>query len=190
MTTNKFSSSSTISLLLLTLLTLRISTIADPTPSYDAAAAASGDRRCYSLESTASSWPLSGGKNKTRGGRPAAIWKCDAAWSKECSEAILSIARRPETAEWLRKVRRRIHENPELAFEEIETSRLIREELDRMDVSYRYPLAKTGIRASIGTGAPPFVALRADMDALPIQVIIPPFLSTLFFFCYIYISKI
>lgn len=40
-----------------------------------------------------------------------------------------------------------------------------------MEVSYRYPLAKTGIRAWIGTGGPPFVAVRADMDALPIQVI-------------------
>ncbi|MCI27943.1 IAA-amino acid hydrolase ILR1-like 6-like, partial [Trifolium medium] len=38
-----------------------------------------------------------------------------------------------------------------------------------MEVSYRYPLAKTGIRAWIGTGGPPFVAVRADMDALPIQ---------------------
>lgn len=90
-------------------------------------------------------------------------------------------ARRPEMVEWLRGVRRRIHENPELAFEEIETSRLIREELDGMEVSYRYPLAHTGIRASIGTGGPPFVALRADMDALPIQVIILCVLFSYFF---------
>ncbi|KDP32812.1 hypothetical protein JCGZ_12104 [Jatropha curcas] len=38
-----------------------------------------------------------------------------------------------------------------------------------MDIEYKYPLAKTGIRAWIGTGGPPFVAIRADMDALPIQ---------------------
>ncbi|KAE8666637.1 IAA-amino acid hydrolase ILR1-like 6 [Hibiscus syriacus] len=38
-----------------------------------------------------------------------------------------------------------------------------------MEIDYRYPLAKTGIRAWIGTGGPPFVAIRADMDALPIQ---------------------
>lgn len=90
-------------------------------------------------------------------------------WSEACSEAVLSVARLPETAEWLKRIRRKIHENPELAFEEIETSSLIREELDLMEVSYRYPLAKTGIRAWIGTGGPPFVAIRADMDALPIQ---------------------
>ena len=91
-------------------------------------------------------------------------------WSKACSEAVLRVARRAETVEWIRRIRRRIHENPELAFEEIETSRLIREEMDLMGVRYRYPVAKTGIRAWIGTGGPPFVAIRADMDALPIQV--------------------
>ena len=93
-------------------------------------------------------------------------------WTKECSEQVLEIANRPETVEWLKKVRRRIHENPELAFEEFETSRLVRAELDRLEIMYRFPLAKTGVRAWIGTGGPPFVAIRADMDALPIQVFV------------------
>lgn len=84
----------------------------------------------------------------------------------------MEIANRPETVEWLKKVRRRIHENPELAFEEFETSRLVRAELDRLEIMYRFPLAKTGVRAWIGTGGPPFVAIRADMDALPIQVFV------------------
>ncbi|KAL2339758.1 hypothetical protein Fmac_007698 [Flemingia macrophylla] len=107
-------------------------------------------------------------ENKTRLGASPPVAGCQV-WSPACSEAVLSVARRPETVEWLRGIRRMIHANPELAFEEIETSGLIREELDLMEVSYRYPLAKTGIRASIGTGGPPFVAIRADMDALPIQ---------------------
>lgn len=98
----------------------------------------------------------------------AGLSRCDV-WTEECSEEVMSLARRPETVEWLRRVRRRIHENPELAFEEFETSRLIRDELDRMEIGYRFPLAKTGVRAWVGTGGPPFVAVRADMDALPIQ---------------------
>ncbi|KAK9162281.1 hypothetical protein Syun_003183 [Stephania yunnanensis] len=86
------------------------------------------------------------------------------------SSSILEIARRPETIEWIKSIRREIHEYPELAYEEFETNRLIRRELDRMGVGYRLsPMAETGIRASVGTGGPPFVAIRADMDALPIQ---------------------
>lgn len=66
-------------------------------------------------------------------------------------------------------MRRKIHEHPELAFEEFETSRLIRNELTKMEIDFRFPMAGTGIRATIGSGEPPFVAVRADMDALPIQ---------------------
>ncbi|KAI4307263.1 hypothetical protein L6164_030466 [Bauhinia variegata] len=132
-----------------------------PSASYDGVFFGA-DRSCYkpALQSSMAC------KNQTRRGTPEL--SCDV-WSKACSEAVLRIAQRPETVKWLKAVRRRIHENPELAFEEFETSRLIREELDLMEVSYRYPYAKTGIRARIGTGGPPFVAIRADMDALPIQ---------------------
>lgn len=93
-------------------------------------------------------------------------------WTKACSEAVLHLAKQPDTVSWLKRIRRTIHENPELAFEEIETSRMIRDELDRLEISYRFPMAKTGVRAWIGTGGSPFVALRADMDALPIQVLL------------------
>lgn len=91
-------------------------------------------------------------------------------WTASCSDEILKIAAKSNFLKWIKSVRREIHRNPELAFEEHETSRLIRRELDELDIGYRFPLAKTGIRAAVGTGLPPFVALRADMDALPIQV--------------------
>lgn len=67
-------------------------------------------------------------------------------------------------------IRRKIHENPELGYEEIETSKLIRAELDKLEIPYKYPLAITGVTGYVGTGKPPFVAIRADMDALSMQV--------------------
>ncbi|XP_010545642.1 PREDICTED: IAA-amino acid hydrolase ILR1-like 4 [Tarenaya hassleriana] len=84
-------------------------------------------------------------------------------------QRFLNFAQRDGFVDWMVGIRRKIHEHPELGFEEIETSKLVRAELDKMGVSYKYPVAVTGVVGYVGTGQPPFVALRADMDALPIQ---------------------
>jgi amidohydrolase len=79
-----------------------------------------------------------------------------------------------ETAETLRDyliaTRRHIHENPELSFEEEETSRFVASELRSMGYEPEEGVGGFGVRAVLrGAFAGKTVALRADMDALPID---------------------
>ena len=64
--------------------------------------------------------------------------------------------------------RRDIHKHPELGFEEERTSGLIAEAMEELGYRVRTGVGKTGVVAEIGSGKP-VVAIRADMDALPIQ---------------------
>jgi len=70
--------------------------------------------------------------------------------------------------DWVTDVRRELHATPELMFDLFKTSAIVRRHLDAMGVAYQYPFAGEGIVGTIGTGSGPTVALRADMDALPI----------------------
>ena len=72
-------------------------------------------------------------------------------------------------SDWIVDIRRELHKHPELMYEEVKTSALVRRELDKLGITYQSPIAKTGVLASIGNGNGPCVALRADMDALPIH---------------------
>ena len=66
-------------------------------------------------------------------------------------------------------LRRDLHRNPELSWEEHRTTERLISELDRLGLSYHRPL-ETGVVAEIeGPPDVPAVALRADIDALPIQ---------------------
>lgn len=68
-------------------------------------------------------------------------------------------------------IRRHLHANPELSFEEFETSKYICEFLDKNNIPYKAGFVKTGIVAHIKGKNPDkkVIALRADIDALPIQ---------------------
>lgn len=66
-------------------------------------------------------------------------------------------------------IRQHLHQYPELSFEEHETSSYLRKILDDWKIEYKFPFVKTGILARIKGNHPgKRIALRSDMDALPI----------------------
>jgi amidohydrolase len=82
----------------------------------------------------------------------------------------------PKVIEW----RRYIHQHPELSNREYNTSRYVADHLTSLGVEVQTGVAKTGVVAILKGGKPgPCIALRADMDALPIREITGlPFAST------------
>jgi amidohydrolase len=68
-------------------------------------------------------------------------------------------------------IRRHLHAHPELSFEEYETGKYIAGLLKTWGIPHQYPFSGTGVVALIegGKGPGPVVALRADIDALPIE---------------------
>ena len=65
--------------------------------------------------------------------------------------------------------RRDFHQYPELGFEEHRTSSIIAETLISFGMSPKTGVGKTGVIADLNFGEGPTIALRADMDALPMQ---------------------
>ncbi len=83
------------------------------------------------------------------------------------TDKILSLSRKflPDII----KIRRRLHEQPELAFNEIATGKLIAAELSRLGVKVKRGVGRTGLTGLLrGNGNSGVVGLRADMDALPV----------------------
>jgi hippurate hydrolase len=67
-------------------------------------------------------------------------------------------------------IRRDLHRNPELSFEEHRTAARVASELHRLGLAARTGVAGTGVVADVPGRRPgPIVALRVDMDALPVQ---------------------
>src|SRR5882672_3169254 len=68
------------------------------------------------------------------------------------------------------ELRKKLHQHPELAFEEHETAKVVTGFLSKLGIKFRAGVGKTGVVAVID-GAKPgrTVGIRADMDALPIH---------------------
>lgn len=83
---------------------------------------------------------------------------------------VLVSTKETELQDYVTRIRRGLHQIPEIGLQLPKTQDFIIEELSRLDIPYTYSVKDSGILATI-EGAYPgkTVALRADMDALPIQ---------------------
>lgn len=71
----------------------------------------------------------------------------------------------PKVIEW----RRHFHQYPELSNSEVKTAALVADHLKKLGIEVQTRVAKTGVIGLLKTGKPgPVIALRADMDALPV----------------------
>lgn len=94
---------------------------------------------------------------------PFIITPADAAESAKAAELSNAIA--PQVIAW----RRDIHEHPELSNREFRTAKLVAAHLKKLGLEVQTNVAHTGVVALLKGGSPgPTVALRADMDALPV----------------------
>jgi amidohydrolase len=69
-----------------------------------------------------------------------------------------------EIVEW----RRDFHTHPELGFQEFRTSGKVADELEKLGYKVQRNVGRTGVVADWGDDSGPCIAVRADMDALPI----------------------
>ena len=71
----------------------------------------------------------------------------------------------PRIIEW----RRHFHQYPELSNREVKTAAIVAEHLKKLGLEVQTGVAKTGVIGLLKSGKPgPVIALRADMDALPV----------------------
>lgn len=67
------------------------------------------------------------------------------------------------------EIRHRLHQNPELSNRETQTAALVADHLRKLGLDVKTDVAKTGVLAVLRGGRPgPRIAVRADMDALPV----------------------
>ena len=93
------------------------------------------------------------------------------AWAQGASDAVhqridaAAVAIEPRVVAW----RRDFHQHPELGNREVRTAQKVAEHLRALGLDVRTGVAKTGVVGVLRGGKPgPVVALRSDMDALPV----------------------
>lgn len=75
----------------------------------------------------------------------------------------------PELEQQVISWRRDLHQHPELSNREFRTAKVVTEHLQQLGLTVQTGIAHTGVVAILDSGKPgPFLALRADMDALPV----------------------
>ena len=84
-------------------------------------------------------------------------------------DAGLILSKAKKIQSWVIEKRREIHRHPELMYEEFVTSKLVQDTLKGLSIPFQNDIAITGVIGTIGNGNGPCIALRADMDALPIH---------------------
>jgi amidohydrolase len=67
------------------------------------------------------------------------------------------------------RLRRDFHQHPELSLQEVRTASIVADTLKKLGMRVETGVAKTGVVGHLGPGEGPTIAIRADMDALPIQ---------------------
>jgi amidohydrolase len=80
---------------------------------------------------------------------------------------VIDQARNMQTE--LVEVRRHLHAHPELSYQEIETAKFAADRLTGLDFKVKKNVGKTGLIADFGKEEAARIAIRADMDALPIE---------------------
>ncbi len=106
----------------------------------------------------------------------AVLLACSTCFSQQNLIEQKAAAIQSKLVEW----RRHIHQNPELSNREFKTAEYVARHLQSLGLEVKTVVAKTGVVAILRGGKPgPVVALRADMDALPVaERVNVPFKST------------
>ncbi|THB81786.1 MAG: amidohydrolase [Desulfobacteraceae bacterium] len=72
--------------------------------------------------------------------------------------------------DWIRNIRRTLHQYPEIGLEETRTARMVAEHLDALGYEVHEGLARTGVIGRLQNGTSSrSIGIRADMDGLPME---------------------